>query len=297
MKGFIKIMEAVIACVIIIATMTFFFRPPIISDWDSTLLQIQSKDALASLYQNGDITNYIFENDISGFNTILSEILPKTADFSIEVFGIPNPTIYIGTFNNANKNKLEETLKNNKTFEYRKRDIQLRIETIEPDEIEDYQKEGKLNILFLRPDEIKNNENKLRKFLKNFGTIFADREPDWSDDFFSEIFSRNHDNNHDKDYLDRIRKYYNAIGGSGSLPDIYPKEDVLVNGRSIYYLEWSDAAEKNLKAVLMWASAERYKMDTTAKTAPEKFVVAHHIAVGQNAEVYEVTLKTWHIFY
>ena len=87
MKGFIKIFEAVVASIIIIATLTFFTKPLSVSDWKTASLQIQSQDILASLHKSGILAEAIFKNDTDILNKKIAEMLPNTVDFSLEISG------------------------------------------------------------------------------------------------------------------------------------------------------------------------------------------------------------------
>ncbi|MBI4163010.1 MAG: hypothetical protein HY513_04970 [Candidatus Aenigmarchaeota archaeon] len=69
MKGFIKIFEAIIASLILLVSLTFFFVPltkP--TSWDKTLLQLSVQDALGALSASGNLTDYVKSDDYPNFN-------------------------------------------------------------------------------------------------------------------------------------------------------------------------------------------------------------------------------------
>lgn len=93
MKGFVRILEAVVASVILIASLSAFFTIPKKSDWDVALLQVQASDALVSLAKSGVLERHIRANDAAGMNTDLRRLVGETRDFSVTVEGMPNPLI------------------------------------------------------------------------------------------------------------------------------------------------------------------------------------------------------------
>ncbi len=96
MKGFIKIFEAIIASLILLVSLTFFFVPLTKhSTWDETLLQINVQDALGALYASGNLTNYVMTDDYPMFNLKMFNLMPRTVDFYTEINGIPKPTLHV----------------------------------------------------------------------------------------------------------------------------------------------------------------------------------------------------------
>jgi len=96
MKGFAKIFEAIVASIVLLASLTFFFTPNVQrSGWDRASLQILVEDALESAYLNGTLERYVKTDNTTQLNMLFSAMLPKTVDFSIEVSGIPGKTINI----------------------------------------------------------------------------------------------------------------------------------------------------------------------------------------------------------
>jgi hypothetical protein len=85
MKGFVKILEVVIAAVILIAAMNaFFIRPelerPYISD-----LEKRTESALAVLDRVGGLETYLSENRPDLLDANLTEMLPVSVGFSVNV--------------------------------------------------------------------------------------------------------------------------------------------------------------------------------------------------------------------
>jgi hypothetical protein len=289
MKGFIKILESVLASTIIIAMMTFFAIPHAVSNWDYSLLQIRAQDSLASLYKSGSLDSFVFSNNVTGLNEKLDGMLPETSGYSAIISGIPNPVIYIVS---DDKDTLDDEL-NNFSVIYKNRTIELRTEAVNWSNME-----PKTNVIFLfNESEIYDNQAFLEDMIEDGKTVFLAFTPDFENSFIKKIFTQSADT----DALSRIRKYcYNITGTPCSLMDIlYPKEDVLMNGRSIYYENIGVMDEDNLKASLMWASGESYNMDIMEKKPPEsgRYINVYYLVSGNNTESYKITLKTWFMFY
>ncbi|MBI4174561.1 MAG: hypothetical protein HY517_02860 [Candidatus Aenigmarchaeota archaeon] len=132
-KGFAKIFEAIIASVILLASLTFFFVPDVRgSGWDETSLQLLSQDVLQSAYLNGSLARYVKTDNTTEFIAMISSMLPKTVDFSIEVKGIPNSVIYLVCADCSAGQASELTDIFNKTdFQYKNRNISIRIDDVD----------------------------------------------------------------------------------------------------------------------------------------------------------------------
>jgi len=95
MKGFVKILEAIIACIILLASLSYFFtsylRP---SGWSDSVLKLEAQDALLVLDKTGEIQNFIKNNE-SGLEERLTKMFPETTGFSITISGIPKSKILI----------------------------------------------------------------------------------------------------------------------------------------------------------------------------------------------------------
>ncbi len=174
MKGFIKILEAILACIIILVSLTFFFNVDVKqTDWDNTLLQIRAEDDLARLVTGGKITTAVYTNNPALINDTLLDttldMLPVTVDYSLEICGIPNSIIYIGcNCSDTDVADLESRL-SPLDFKYKDRDISIRIVQ---DSLTNMRSET--NILFLyNYHNLTPYRQNLEKFLERGGTIFV----------------------------------------------------------------------------------------------------------------------------
>ena len=96
MKGFIRILEALMASIILIVSLFYFFGAFVRqSDWDSLAVNTQIRDSIASLDNNGELEAFIYNNDKVGLYNKLKSMLPKNIDFSTIINGMPPPNIYI----------------------------------------------------------------------------------------------------------------------------------------------------------------------------------------------------------
>lgn len=174
-KGFIRILEAIIASLILLTSLSFFFTPSV-TKTDNALEQVRVEDVLTSVQKNGLLKSFVKTNDITGLNAKLKALMPQSVDFSIEISNIPNPEIRIGcSCTDAQKSQLESILSPLR-FPYKQREININVQKIKLEELVD----SSFDILFFfdkssmfsaDPD----NQNKLianlSRFLEN-GTIF-----------------------------------------------------------------------------------------------------------------------------
>jgi hypothetical protein len=176
MKGFIKILEAVIASIIILTSLTFFFTATTKQgNWNDALLQIRSQDVMYVLEKNGSLGEAVQINNGTRLQSIITGVslsmLPPTLDYSISIDGVPNPIIYVGCLCNENQKKdLNNTLAP-LDFEYNKRKLSIRVDNFTLANLRD-----ETNILFtFNPDDFRDdptNSSILNNFLRRGGTLF-----------------------------------------------------------------------------------------------------------------------------
>ena len=132
MKGFARIFEAIIASVIILTSLTFFFVPNIKgSEWEDTTIQILAQDALESIYLNGTLTRYVNTDNKTQLNVLMSQMLPKTVDFSFEVSGTVNNIINIVCVDCTSGDVDElKAIMNPLEFDYKERKISIRVQSL-----------------------------------------------------------------------------------------------------------------------------------------------------------------------
>jgi len=172
MKGFARIFEAIVASIIIITSMTFFFtlQTPE-SGWDSTSLQIISQDVLQAAYLNGSIEKYVRSGDKQSLSNDISQLLQTTVDFSISVRGIPNDIIRVACVDCSSAAMNELSLILNRTeFEYNNRHVSIRTETVNLGS-EDV-KDGTNLLFFFDKTKVETYRVKAEMFMKNGGNLF-----------------------------------------------------------------------------------------------------------------------------
>ena len=170
MKGFAKIFEAIIASIIVLASLTFFFVPATgVSRWDSTSLQVTADDVLQAVYLNGSLERFVKTDNRTQLNSEVSGMLPKNVDFSIEVSGIPNDIIYVSCVDCPSSDELVAML-SPLNFQYKNRNISMRID---PLTLSSTSIPSETNILFfLDKQGIIDYHAKIDVFLNNGGSIF-----------------------------------------------------------------------------------------------------------------------------
>ncbi len=228
MKGFIKIMESVIASLVILSSMGFFLsfhRPN--GGYDA-----QFDYALAALQKNATLNRTIMQNDVNTLNSILSGMLPATVDFSVEVSGIPNPVIKIMCACTDQEQSALIGRLSSLEFTYKRRNTEIRISN------EGYAGGGLEGLMGSNPDadvlfffgyeDLNSKKPLLQSFLEN-GTIFMLSDIAQSqagDGVMDGLFGLEWDsgvpNSPNGDFADkdnawsasyRIFRYYTALGG------------------------------------------------------------------------------------
>ncbi len=307
MKGFVRILEAVIASFVILISLSYFITAPSGYDyWDETLLRIQAQDALASLYKSGSLENYIINNDIDGINNTLTAMLPGTADFSVEIKGMPGTIIYIGcNCSDAELANLENML--GKTggeirLTYNGRQIEIRVSKSSIDNID-----PRTNIYFMFDyTDLNPYKDKMNGFLQAGGTLFMLADLDESkveDGILDETFglewtditastSGKFYNYGDVEKRSHwIRNYFLGLSGNESeiefdngrgvvnddrtviIDDTYQVSKVKINelncGRTVWFAGYDGSGDMNdlLKALILWSADNGYRMDPGYKTA------------------------------
>jgi hypothetical protein len=124
MKGIIKILEAIIASVILLTALTFFFTSEAPQQADDTRILIQVQDSLESLNKAGLLSQYVKNNNVLQFNSKLKQLFPASIDYSIEVYSMPPPEIYVGcNCTTADRLSLENLIEG--TLEYKGRNVRI----------------------------------------------------------------------------------------------------------------------------------------------------------------------------
>ncbi len=229
MKGFIKVLESVIASIMLISAMTFFFsfqKPP-----DARRLQFDY--VLPALQKNGTLNASVLNNDADTLNAALKAALPSTVDFSVEVSGIPNPAIKVlCACTDAQQSTIAARM-SPLTFVYKKRTIEIRISNGDYGADGDLQKLVESNpdadvLLFYGYQSLAPEKSLLQNFLEN-GTVFmlsdlyqTQAEDGVMDDLFGLSWDETLSSSPSGDFADRenmrktsyrIFRYYTELGG------------------------------------------------------------------------------------
>lgn len=99
MKGFVKILETVIACVILLTSLAFFFTIGYKPDyWTENLIQQRSMDLLVTAENEIGSTIKLFHSDpnkVSQLNINIRNNLPSNVEYNLIVEGVPKPKISV----------------------------------------------------------------------------------------------------------------------------------------------------------------------------------------------------------
>ena len=164
MKGFIKILEAIIASLILLVSLTFFFTPTLRpSLWDEATLHLSATDAINAMYASGSLQNDVRNDNYADFNNRMFKLMPKTVDFYAEVLGIPKPTIDVLCI--CSSSQLENFQKKigNNPFFYHDRLISIAFGTAS--DLNDAS--GKDIVLYLDYTDLSDDKSRIISLLKN----------------------------------------------------------------------------------------------------------------------------------
>jgi hypothetical protein len=173
-KGFVRILETILASMIILASLAFFFTADVgQSGWDNTFSEIRARDALNAGYKSGQMTTFIKTNNAVGLRDLLGKFFTRSTEFSAEVSGIPNPIIYLGCASCSPQEKANiEDMLNPLIFNYKGRTIEIRVEQVDPSvyrqdtDIMLFTSFSKLNQYYPSQKVL------IDRFLQNGGTVF-----------------------------------------------------------------------------------------------------------------------------
>jgi len=169
-KGFIKILEAIIASIILLGSVSYFFSTYIKpSSWSDVMLEIQARDTLITLDKAGYLRKFIQENNFSGIENYTKQMLPETVNFYFEIDGLPKNKIKIGcNCTDGEIERLREMLHINasedKIVVLKDRQIEFGIEQVSLDEVASTTNDI---ILFFGYKNLTNYESYIEKFFDN----------------------------------------------------------------------------------------------------------------------------------
>ncbi len=96
MKGMLRILEAIIGCVLLLTALSFFFGMKTTTVyWDESKIRMEIRDVLMSMYASGKLQQMIDNNEINNIQSTLEKIMPTNTDFSVELNGLPPRDIKI----------------------------------------------------------------------------------------------------------------------------------------------------------------------------------------------------------
>lgn len=198
-KGLVKIMETIIASIIIISSMSYFvlfyFGKP---QWSYAFLESYGKDTLSALDKSGYMKYFMLQGNFTeeggGLLHYIKTMLPRNIIFSFELEGTPRPNIRIGCACEADDYQriksilsLSDTGRANLSFNGRRINISVRSDTI--DRLffaED------LDIIILPFQVLLSAYSyEINNFLRNGKSIiyFTDINQTFSDSYMEELFN------------------------------------------------------------------------------------------------------------
>ena len=132
MKGFIRILESIIASIIILSSLTFFFAPSTEKlGWEDSFIHMEMHDSVESIYKSGRLADYVRRNDAHGLGSEISSLTKRNIDFSVSIKGIPNSDILVSCLCSDNEEIVLEGILGSREFSYNGRTIRIGIEKAE----------------------------------------------------------------------------------------------------------------------------------------------------------------------
>ncbi len=200
MKGFVRILEMILASVIILGSLTYFFTSYVKpSSWPKSEIQIEGYDVLKSLDETNELRTFIMKNNISGFYDRLYGLLPSTVNFLIEVDGLPKPLIKIAcNCTQSEKDKLQKMLHTTYSlsqpvhFKGMKIRFQILNETSLDEILKHDEQWNDIDVItFFRFQDLSSYERRIQKYLERGKGLILVSDIDSSDlnSFYSKIFN------------------------------------------------------------------------------------------------------------
>ncbi len=132
MKGFIRILESIIASIIILSSLTFFFTPSVEKlGWEDSFIHMEMHDSVESIYKSGRLTDYVRRNDAHGLSSEISSLMKRNIDFSVSIKGVPNSDILVSCLCSDDEEMVLEDILEPREFSYNGRSIRIGIEKAE----------------------------------------------------------------------------------------------------------------------------------------------------------------------
>ncbi len=112
-KGFIKVVEAIVASIVVLASLTYFFGYHIEpSEWPNSQLKLQSRDSLNVLNTQNLVEDYMKSGDeayVRDLRTYIDSMVSERVGFAIDVVGAPDNIIDIAcVYCNDNEDIIKE---------------------------------------------------------------------------------------------------------------------------------------------------------------------------------------------
>ena len=244
MKGFVRILEAIVASIILLSSLSYFFTISAQTNWNTALLQTNVEDTLATMDKTV-LQDYIIENNKIAIENKLRSLLPDTVGFSTKLVGIPNPEIFIGCdCSDQEINDLKRILRldPNDTIRFKERTITIKVKNESISSID-----PRTNILFLFGyEDLTASRPFIDRFLERGGSTFMFAKIDNLDANLKEIFGLEEVTlgiENAADFYDtllpanissKIFDYFIGVGGNVSLDFGFFEEDIIgVDDRSI----------------------------------------------------------------
>jgi len=342
MKGFIRILEAIIASIILLTSLTFFFKTEIRpTEWGDVLTKTRAEDLLYAMERNNTLQEAMLANDATKISGVIAglDALPPAIDWSLRIKGIPPPFIFIGcSCTQQGKTDLESRL-DPLSFAYHGRPVEIRIQQGTVQELISREDTNVLLLTDYDPN-LKLMERELNSFLERGGTIFifSDLEQrEVEDGYINKTFGLMWGGVGSSSGIFysladaasmKIKKYYGAVQTTGDSTftfqsisliavdsrtaiisdtgqrSLVKTNDGIINGRgrAVWFADYDEAetdVNELLKAAVMWASGESFRLEDGIKRITPKRVEVSFISSYKSgteaADVYEAVLTLWNI--
>lgn len=129
MKGFVKVLEVIVAVSIMFTFVYSYFVIDIYTDesWPSAMNKVEASDLLNSLYKNGTLEEAVMSNNYERLEDMTRNVLPLDMDYRYYIKGIPKRTINITVIGSSQQAKKLENMVSPLEFNFKNRSITINI--------------------------------------------------------------------------------------------------------------------------------------------------------------------------
>ncbi len=194
MRGFVKILEAVIASLLILGSLSFLYSFRLREqEWGRAAMETLARDAIFVLEKSRAISDALLGNE-SKINNLLANLLPPSVMWRVEIRGLPKDRIRIGcACTKSEAEKLKQILhiytSEDWVIKFCKRNITFGMVLITLDESVEELIEGTDLIFTFNQTRLEENQEKIKRLLESDKGVVLVADLNETSDFISSLFN------------------------------------------------------------------------------------------------------------